>query len=314
MKLRFSLLHTSLAAFIFTLLVLGSCSKENSRKEDPQQEDQASLVSSQSDGEAEMVFNEVFDDAMGPSDEVGMAGTGIFSRAANTLPGDVARPDTLPTCVTVTVTHLNSPAIFPIRIVIDFGNNGCPCRDGHIRKGKIITEYTSRLLYPGAIATTTFNGFYIDSIQVEGTLKITNTSTPVTVTPPPDRQFTVDVINAKLTKPSGNYTFWNSNKLISQTEGLITPGIPIDDVFKVEGSAHGQVKKDNLLVAWESNITDPLIKKFSCRWIVKGTIRTVRVATNVSPRWVAVLDFGTGNCDNQGTITINGVTRQITLH
>lgn len=311
MKLRFSPLQLTLATFIFTLLIIGSCSKEKSRNEDPQKEEQASLASSESDGEAEMVFNQVFDDAMGPSDEVGMAGTGIFGRAANTLPGDVARPDTLPPCVTITVTHLNPPNVFPIRIVIDFGNIGCVCRDGHTRKGKIITEYTNRLLYPGAIATTTFDGFYIDSIKVEGTHKITNTSS--TNTNPPDRQFTVDVINAKLTKPNGNYTFWNSHKVITQIEGLITPN-PIDDVFKIEGAAHGQVKRDSLLVAWESTIIDPLIKKFNCRWIVKGKIKTVRLATNISPRWVAILDFGNGNCDNQAIITINGVPHQITLH
>lgn len=312
MKIRFSPLQLTLALFVFVLLIIGSCSKEKSNNEDPVQAEQASLASSESDGEAELVFNEVFDDAMGASDEVGMAGTGIFARAANTQPGDVARPDTLPPCVTVTVTHLNPPNIFPERIVIDFGNTGCLCRDGHTRRGKIITEYTNRLLYPSAVATTTFDGFYIDSIKVEGTHKITNTSTLNTT--PPNRQFTVDVINAKITRPNGNYTYWNSHKVITQIEGLLTPGIPIDDVFRVEGSAHGQVKRDNLLVAWESNILDPLIKKFSCRWIVKGTIKTVRQATNVSPRWVAVLDFGTGNCDNQAVITINGVSHQITLH
>ena len=311
MKLRFSPLQLTLATFVSVLLIIGSCSKEKSSNEDPTQAEQASLVSSESDGDAELVFNEVFDDAMGASDEVGLAGTGIFGRAANTQPGDVARPDTLPPCVTVTITHLNPPNVFPERIVIDFGNTGCSCRDGHTRKGKIITEYTARLLYPSAVATTTFDGFYIDSIKVEGTHKITNTGT--TNTNPPNRQYTVDVTNAKLTKPSGDYTYWNSHKVITQTEGLTT-STPLDDVFKIDGSAHGQVKKDNLIVAWESNILDSLVKKFSCPWIVKGTVKTVRTATNVSPRWTAVLDFGSGNCDNQAVITINGVTHQITLH
>jgi hypothetical protein len=313
MKPRFSPIQITFVAFIFLLLIIGSCSKENSGNDNAQQEDQASLVSSESDVEAEMVFNEIFDDAMGPSDEVGMAGTGIFARAVNTSSGDVARPDTLPPCVTVTVTHINPPNVFPVRVVIDFGNTGCVCRDGRTRRGKIITEYTNRLLYPGAIATTTFDGFYIDSIHVEGTHKITNTSTP-NVTPPPDRKFIVDVIDAKLTKPNGNYTSWSSHKTITQIEGLGTPAIPLDDVFKIEGSARGQVRRDNLLVAWESSIIDPLIKRFTCRWIVKGQVKTVRLASSVSTRWTAVLDFGNGNCDNQATITINGVTRQITLH
>ena len=48
--------------FILSLLVV-SCEKENSSNgTDAQQEEQASIVSSQSDAEAELVFNDVFDD------------------------------------------------------------------------------------------------------------------------------------------------------------------------------------------------------------------------------------------------------------
>jgi hypothetical protein len=207
----------------------------------------------------------------------------------------------------VTITHPTS-APFPKHIVIDFGS-GCLGRDGRVRKGKIIIDYTNRLIFPGAMATTAFDGFYIDDIKVEGTHIIENTST-VNV----NRQFTVDVINGKLSKPNGNYTQWNSHKVITQTSGLATPIIPLDDSFRIEGSAHGQAKRGNLLVAWQSTITVPLIKRFTCRWIVEGRIRTVRVNNSNNSPWVAVLDFGNGNCDNQATITINGVTHQITLH
>jgi hypothetical protein len=133
-----------------------SCTKEDSQNgSDSQQEEQASMASSESDGEAEMVFNEVFDDAMGASDDVGMAGTGIFGRANLNGSLDVQR---LTGCFTVALTHpANTP--FPVRIVIDFGSAGCTGADGHLRKGKIITEYTNRLLIPGAIAATTFDGF-----------------------------------------------------------------------------------------------------------------------------------------------------------
>ena len=95
-------------------------------------------------------------------------------------------------------------------------------------------------------------------------------------------------------------------------EGLATI-LPGDDIFRIEGSAHGRVQRGNLIVRWESNILEPLIKRFNCRWIVRGKIRTVRVNTNASSPWVAVLDFGNGICDNLAMITINGVSRQITL-
>ena len=69
-----------------------------------------------------------------------------------------------------------STRFFPVKVVIDFGTTGCRGLDGHYRKGKIITEYTNRLIVPGAFATTRFDGFYVDTIKVEGIHKITNTS------------------------------------------------------------------------------------------------------------------------------------------
>ena len=271
-----------------------SCKKETSQDgTEAQQQQEASMVSSESDAEAEIVFNDVFDDAMGVNDEVGIEGVGTLNR--------------ITPCYTITITRTNPSAVFPVRIVVDFGTTGCRGLDGHIRKGKIITEYTNRLLIAGAVATTTFDGFYVDSIKVEGTHKIANTSTS-NIT----RQFTVDVTNAKLTKPSGNFVEWSNHKVITQAEGLGT-ATPFDDIFKIEGTAHGRVKRGALLVAWESNILEPLIKKFSCRWIAKGKVKAVRINTTATSPWVAVLDFGDGTCDNQAVITINGVSHQITL-
>ena len=298
MKLRLNLTQLFTLAFFFSLLMVSSCQKENSQSgNDNDQQIEASMVSSESDGESEIVFNGVFDDAIGVNDEVGIAGTGVFGRSAS--------------CPEVTIIHTNAPAVFPIKVILNFGTGGCVGNDGHLRKGKVITEYTGRLLYPGSVATTTFDGFYVDSTKIEGTHKITNTS-PTVTTQPATRQFTADVIDGKLTKPSGNYIEWNSHKVITQTEGIST-NIPLDDIFKVEGSARGKVKRGALIVLWESNITEPLVKRFNCRWISKGRVRTVRVSTSSTGPWVAVLDFGSGTCDNQAVITINGVPHQITL-
>ena len=309
MKIRFTLKNLA----IFTLLSLGfsviSCNKEKSGNE--AEETEVSMTSGEADAEAEAVYNGVFDDAMGVNDEVGMAGTGIFGRTIyDNTPGTpgTGRPGA---CFTVTVTHPNGTT-FPARVVIDFGPTPCMGPDGHTRKGKIITEYSARLIQPGAVATTVFDGFYFDSIHVEGTHKISNTS-PLVPTLPPTRQFKAEVINGKLTWPNTNFTEWNSTKTITQIEGLITPDRPLDDIFRIEGSARGRAKRGNLLVGWESSIIEPLIKRFNCRWIVKGIIRTVRLNLSANSQWVAVLNYGNGACDNQAVITINGVPHQITL-
>lgn len=313
MKRSFNLTRLITALFLFSLLVFVSCQKENSSGGTDAEQQEASMASSEGDGEAEVTFNSIFDDAIGANDDVGLAGTGVFYGRSNTGgSGDAARGDSLTPvarCFTLTITHpAGTP--FPVRIMIDFGT-GCTGPDGHVRKGKIITEYTSRLLIPGAVATTVFDGFYINEVKVEGTHKITNISGPNTL--PLSRKFKVEVIDGKLTKPNGNYVEWNSTKTITQIEGLVTPDLARDDVFKVEGSARGRVKRGTLLVGWESTINEPLIKRFTCRWIVRGRIKTIRVNATANSPWIAILDFGAGTCDNQATVTVNGVTRQITL-
>lgn len=304
MKYRFSLTQLVASFFILSLLSLVSCGKENSTSGTNAQEEEVSTASGESDAEAESTFSEFFDDALGANNDVGLEGSGVFFFRGDTLT-PVAR------CFTVTITHPNNTP-FPQHIVVDFGTTGCTGPDGHVRRGKIIIDYTAKLLYPGSVATTTFDGFYVDNVHVEGTHKISNISV---VASPITLKYKVEVINGKLTKTNGNYIEWNSTRTITQTDGRITPLDPRDDAFKIEGNANGLVRRSTLLVRWESTITDPLARRFTCRWIVKGRVRTVRVnlpnpATNP---WAAVLDFGAGTCDNQATLTINGQTRQITL-
>jgi hypothetical protein len=271
-----------------------ACQKEKSTTKDPleQYEMNISKLSSEADTEAEIIYDGIFDDAMGVNDEVGMGGMGIFGR--------------LNACPTVTITRPNAPAPFPVRVVLDFGT-GCVAIDSHYRKGKIIHVYTNRLIIPNAVVETSFDGFYFDSIKVEGTMRIKNT-TELAVGP----RYQINVTNGKLTKPNGNFISWNSEKVRTQLEGVLTPA-PIDDAFKITGAARGQVKRDTTLVGWNATIIEPLVRRNNCRWIVKGTVRTVRENATTGTRFVGLIDYGTGTCDNAATVTINGVTYNITL-
>jgi len=297
MKSRFASKLATLI-FIFSLFVI-SCGKENSTTQ--QEEKDLANAIGEADGEADATFSEFFDDAMGADNTVGVAGSGVFYGRGDTL-------NPVPRCFTINTIHPTANP-FPVIIVVDFGTTGCPGPDGRMRRGKIRTEYTNNLTIPGAIATTTFEDFYVNDIHVEGTHKISNIGTALT------RQFKIEVINGKLTRPNGNYTEWNSIRTITQIEGLGTPLYPRDDIFRIEGHANGTARRGNLVVRWESNITEPLIRRFTCRWIVKGRVRAVRVnlPNPANSPWVAILDFGAGGCDNMASLTINGVTRQITL-
>jgi hypothetical protein len=300
---------TSIAALMVLAITITftACKKEKSELS-PEEAQTFGQATSESDAEAEVIYDDVFDNVMGVNAQVGVGGTGIFGQP-NLQYGDeiiagVDGADTIPSCVTVSVTQLNPPALFPVKVIIDFGT-GCTGRDGRFRKGKIITVYTARLVVPGSVAETTFDGYYVNGIKVEGTHRVENKSTSQ------NWIFNITVRNGKLTKPNGNYTQWNSTKTITQIEGNGTPMFPLDDVFSIKGESGGIVKRDTTIYQWAARTLPdhPLIKRFACRWIVKGRIAIRRTNSDV-----AVIDYGTGQCDNKATITINGVVHEITLH
>lgn len=297
-------------ALIASLLIV-SCKKDTSGENlSPQDEEQATTVTSESEATSDGIFDDVFDNVMGVNTEVGIGGTGVFSgRTVSGLDASGRMEDTYTQgCMTVTVEHLSTTTIFPVRITTDFGTAGCTGPDGRTRYGKIITTYSGRLVEPGKSATTTFDGYRVGEISVSGTHTIINASTADV------RKFVVEVGNAKLTWANGNYVQRTARREITQVEGLGTPLWPNDDVFTITGHASGTVKRGDLAVSWESEVIEPLRKRYSCHWISKGIVRTLRKNQNSDSPWRGILNYGTGTCDNKAVLTINGVEHQITLH
>ena len=292
-------------ALIIFSLVFAGCKKELSQSLTEQEEKEAAMEASVSETETEIAFNDVFDNVVGVNGELGIAGVGIFGKVM--MNGRENRVDTI-RCFTHTITPVQ-PGVFPKTVTIDFGT-GCQSH-GHVRSGKIVTVYTGPLTQPGNSATTTFVDYKIDGMAVQGTHKVTNTtaSTPGSN----KRQFTIDVTAAKLTRPNGDYIEWNSHRVNTQVEGNGTI-FHQDDIFSITGGARGNVKKGNNIYRWNSEIIEPLIKKFTCRWISKGILRVARETLPTNSPWISTLNYGQGGCDNQATLTINGVVHQITLH
>ncbi|HET9055823.1 MAG TPA: hypothetical protein VFN30_03140 [Chitinophagaceae bacterium] len=275
-----------LAILLMGALTFTSCKKENST--DTQQEIVVTLDAAQNDAEAENQFNDVFDNvtATNGGDNLGLVdGAGIYGRE-----------DSVGRCFTVTVSP-DTPGVFPKTVTIDFGT-GCLGKDGKLRTGKIMIVFTGRLAEPGKSATTTFVNYTVNGVKIEGTHVITNTSTSN------NRSFTVEVTNAKITKQDGKWVKWSSAKSFVQTEGNGTPRFHEDDVIVITGNKNGENSEG---ATWSATIIDQLVRKGNCRWIVSGKVNLVRKGVT------ALLDYGNGDCDNKATITINGVTREITL-
>lgn len=286
------------------LLLMVSCQKDKSTN--IVTTDIESLVTASSDElTQESTFNEVFDDVTGIDDATagedlgiyGAAGDGIFTGQATSGGSDQLNEPSVK-CFTVTVTP-RERGVFPKTVTIDFGN-GCEVR-GHLRKGKIITVYTGRLHVPGSKALTSFDNFSIDSFKLEGKHTVQNTTSPGSN----QRSFTTTVENARLTNVNnGNWCGWNSKRIMTQVEGNGTPFFPKDDIFSIKGTRSGECSNGK---SRTSEIIEPLVKKFACKWIVKGV---VKISLNNT---VGFLDFGDGTCDNKATLTMDGVSRAISL-
>jgi len=286
---------------IITMLFI-ACQKNTDAPQNDAISIEETTVSTEADAEADVNFDDVFVNVMGVNDEVGLGGNiGVFSGRA-TAPNELGRPlgtDSTNRCFTVSITP-NNRGVYPKKVIIDFGS-GCLGRDGHTRRGKIVTNFTGRIVIPGSKATTTFDGYYVDSVKVTGTHSIINASSGN------NRKFTELVENGKLSKPSGNYVAWNSTRTREQTEGNRTPNYLKDDVFSITGKGAGTVKRGEKTIQWASEITRPIIRTFECRWATKGQI-TIKRNDKTS-----ILDYGNGTCNNKATLTINGNTSVITL-
>jgi hypothetical protein len=210
--------------------------------------------------------------------------SGSFSK------GPIISGNVLGGCATVTVT-----GNFPTKnIKIDFGT-GCTSPWGVVRKGIINIVLSDSLRKTGSTATTTFDGYYVNGFKKEGTIIWTNTTVAGSGTPSWRRQ----VLNGKITSPTGAYWLHTADISITQTAGASTPNNLTDNIFNITGTrtvtnAAGKSRTSTTQTA--------LQKKASCSNIDQGVLKVE------GPNHYALIDFGNGTCDNMATISIDGRT------
>jgi len=200
-------------------------------------------------------------------------------------------------CATVTL----DTTVFPRVLTIDFGDTNCLGKDGRYRRGRIIVTFTGRYWRPGTIITTTFDEYYVNDNQVEGTKVVTNNGFNET------GNMNWDIaVNGMITLANGEGSItWNSQRNREWIEGINTPFNRWDNIYLITGDAHGERANG---LHWDRQITNPLRIELACRFIVSGTIE-------IQPEGKAlrILDFGDGSCDNEATVTVNGNTYTIHL-
>jgi hypothetical protein len=189
-------------------------------------------------------------------------------------------------CPTVTL----EPTIgYPKTLTIDYGD-GCS-NYGATKKGKITAEISDRLRQEGTTVSITFTNFYIDTIQLSGTVSITIDSVDLI------NQiiyFSTNFNNCSLTMPSGsislsgNLSFvWNINTITDYT----------DDTFEIASGSLSGTNRDGK--SFTATIQESLLFTAECMTITKGIIKVETSDTS----YPATIDFGDGTCDHIATVS-----------
>lgn len=186
-------------------------------------------------------------------------------------------------------------------LTVDFGE-GCEGEDGRVRKGKILITYTRRLHIPGAVRSTEFIGYSVDSVEVEGKRTLTN------ITESAEDYFTLEskLEGGKITWPDGTFATRESNR----TRTWLRARNPIQDEFQVTGSVEGVNRKG---VAYSVSIEEALIYKRLCR---RSRIFMPVAGTKMfshSERGELEVNYGEGDCDTLVTLTVGEESREVDI-
>ena len=191
-------------------------------------------------------------------------------------------------------------------IVIDFGTE-CVGSRGRTRSGKVIVTYTGTFGDGMANRVVTFENFFVNNRQIEGTIYLRNFNRNDAGHLTAERELE----DYKVTFENGGYYIINGTTIRELLEG--EDDVPGNEVWSVTGSYDGIASNG---VEFTRTITTPIIANISC-WASGGFLRTKGVLemtiTNSVRTRTRVVDYGDGTCDNTVTVTVNGKTYTITV-
>jgi hypothetical protein len=204
------------------------------------------------------------------------------------------------TAPTITITSKDS-VTFPKTITIDFGTTGFTGKRGNVLKGKLIVVISDKMWKANSSKTITFDNFYVNDNKISGSKTITNNGLNAGNNP----NWTLSV-NDTITRTDGTTIVWISERTRERVDNGGTPLIYADDKYSITGTSSG-VNAKGKAYTMVIDATHPLIIYNNYPHFVQGSV------TITSDTRTAVLDYGDGTKDNKATVTINGVTKDITL-
>ena len=188
-----------------------------------------------------------------------------------------------------TITSTAPKGTFPNTITIDFGP-GCLSPSGRYHAGKMIIEQSDSMHHHGAVRTTSFVDFYVDSLVMKnGTITLKNEGSD----DEGNLSFSRQVDNLAMTSARGTLVL-NALHTRTQVKGGGTRNRH-DDAWKISGESQGTVNEE---VKFSTVIQDPLVLRGDCPFIVAGLEEVMRNGRTV------LVNYGDGTCDRiaRGTL------------
>lgn len=284
MKKNFKSVH--LASIILTAVFsITACTKDEAAVEEP-------LTSQEVISATELKYS---DESEMITDEVATIAEDIYATdEISTSSKFDYRSDYLPDCVTITTVITATTK----EKIIDFGE-GCELPNGNILSGIINLSYAKDMEAASKTLALSLENFTFNGVSVEGGADILRIRSNENGNP---QGFASVSFNA--TWPDGETASIAGTRTREWIQGYGS-GFWGDNVFLITGKRTMVNRAGNTII---KEVTVPLRKEWSCRFIVSGVLEISRNSNTAS------LDFGDGSCDAKGTLTYpDGSSKELFL-
>lgn len=209
------------------------------------------------------------------------------------------RCGTTPLTLTLERSATSTPANPSGVITVDFGT-GCTDLRGNVRSGKLIFTYNGKRFTTGSTVVVTGQNYTINGIKLEGTRTVTNLAGTSTGSP----KLNAVLTGGKATFEDGKQATRESNITWQWVRGTnaAEDKLIIDQSSTASGTTKGGRN-------YSVNLLESLEYKRFCGIAVSGIKRYV-----INGEKEITLDYGDGECDNEVTVTVNGVVRNIRVN
>lgn len=201
--------------------------------------------------------------------------------------------------VTITPAQGSTKAAPKGVIGIDFGT-GCADLRGNIRAGKLNFTYSGWRFQPGSTVVATTDNYSINGIKLSGTRTLTNVTGSTAEAP----RFNVVLTNGAAAFPDGTQATRQSNITWSWARAADPTGDRL--LIDQSSTASGTTRAGS---SYTIALQKALVYQRYCGIAVSG----IKVYTLDGGKAITI-DYGDGTCDKAVAVTVNGVTRNLSVN